>query len=116
MMMMFVVKPSLDSIEHKFNIARGAWGSWGLKTENRNIFSLLFHSATTTKNKIKIIILFFFDPTVAGRGARWGRDEGETGCPTGCLTGARWGARRGPDGVPDEDQTGCQTGARQGAR
>jgi hypothetical protein len=34
--------------------AHGARGSWGLKTENRNIFSPLFQPATTTKkNKNK---------------------------------------------------------------
>jgi hypothetical protein len=132
MMMMFVVTPSLDSIEHKFNsksikfpklhkvptleaininkpwsewkerlrnfgvkppkrgielgwvtrgtrpkkpsssrgFARGARGSWGLKTENQNIFSPFFQPATTTKKEKKIYFYFilFFDLT----GARWG--------------------------------------------
>jgi hypothetical protein len=143
MMMMFVVTPSLDSIEHKFNSksikfpkfhkvptleaininklqsewkerlrnfgvkppkrgielglvtigtrpkkpsssrgfaceARGAQGSWGLKTENRNIFSLLFQPAKTTK--FFLFFIFFFRP-----------DGGRMGGPTG----ARWGAKRG---------------------
>jgi hypothetical protein len=123
MMMMFVVTPSLDSIEHKFNsksikfpklhkvptleaininkpwnewkerlrnfgvkppkrgielgwVARGtrpkksssfrgfareaygAWGSWGLKTENRTFFSPLFFSKQLPK---KFIYLFIFE-------------------------------------------------------
>jgi hypothetical protein len=147
MMMMFVVTPSLDSIEHKFNSksikfpklhkvptleaininkpwsewkerlrnfgvkppkrgielgwvtrgtrpkkpfssrgfareARGACGTWGLKTE---IFFPLFfcrQQQPKTKQK-KEKVFFFFDPTGSGRG------------PDGVPDRARWGARRG---------------------
>jgi hypothetical protein len=44
--------------------ARGAWGSWGLKTENQIIFFSLFKPATTTKNKnknLKKILFFVFE-------------------------------------------------------
>jgi hypothetical protein len=37
-------KPSSRGFAHE---ARGAWGSWGLKTENRTFFSSLFQQPTT---------------------------------------------------------------------
>jgi hypothetical protein len=95
--------------------AQGTRGSWGLKTENRNIFSPLFQLATITKFYLFIYLLPNGSP-----------DRGQTGCPTGAgqggpdrggqtgvgqgrpdgarwreLNGARWSAQRGPDGVAD---------------
>jgi hypothetical protein len=61
-------RPKKPSSSHGFaREARGARGSWGLKTENRTFFSSLFQQPTTKKiKKIKIIILFFF-PCPRGR-------------------------------------------------
>jgi hypothetical protein len=36
--------------------ARGAWGAWGLKTENRTFFSSLFNP--TTQKKLKLLLFF----------------------------------------------------------
>jgi hypothetical protein len=85
--------------------ARRAWGSWGLKTENR---------------KPKYVP--DGGQTGAGRGVRWGaqqwHDKGQTECHMGGRTRGRMGARRdakwGPDGMPDGGQMGCPTGARRG--
>jgi hypothetical protein len=165
MMMMFVVTPSLDSIEHKFNsksikfpklhkvpileaininkpwsewkeklrnfgikppkrgielgwvtrgtrpknpsssrgFARGAYGArgaWGLKTENRTIFSSLFQQATTKTNNIFIFIFFKrplhvrVDASACPCGRKAGRARGYKG---GRGVG-RW-ERAGPRGL-----------------
>jgi hypothetical protein len=62
--------------------ARGAWGSWGLKTENRNFLSLFKPATTTKKICIYYFILFYFCVLVradnrlrpqGGRGGHKGR-------------------------------------------
>jgi hypothetical protein len=64
-------RPNKSSSSRGF--AHGAWGTWGLKTENQKKNSPLFEQATTTKF---YFILFFFNPTGAGRGVGQGALRG----------------------------------------
>jgi hypothetical protein len=79
--------------------ARGARGSGGLKTENRNFFPPLFQPATTAKKKKKNF--FFFRVTGCPTGAKRGPDRVPNRGQMGFPIGAKRGAKRGSDGVPD---------------
>jgi hypothetical protein len=132
--MMFVVTPSLDTIEHKFNSKsikfpklhkvptleainiNKPWSEWkerlrnfGVKPPKRGIE--LGWVTRGIRPKKPSTSRGFAREARGAQGTRRTRGiRGTWGLKTGCRTRCPMGARRVPDGVSDEGRMGCLTG------